>query len=144
GSIVDIDYLLTLADSLQWDVKLVADVMDRTKCVTTATTPMAFSITSCFETGRLIDVGKGPMQLNPPTEGMNGEVTINSSLGIATTVMYEIVNILGEVVKVYGGAKVEAGNYSIIVPPNTLERGTYFVRMTAGPYTMSQQFMIIK
>ncbi len=144
GSIVDIDYLLTLADSLQWDVKLVADVMDRAKCVTTATTPMEFGITSCFETARLIDVGKGPMQLNPPTEGINGEVTINSSLGITTTVMYEIVNILGEVVKVYGGTKLDAGNYSIIVPPNTLERGTYFVRMTAGPYTMSQQFMIIK
>lgn len=144
GSIVDIDYLLTLADTLQWDVKLVADVMDRTKCVTTATTPMEFSITGCFADGRLIDVGTGPMKLDPPVEGMNGEVTIHSSIGITSTVTYEIVNILGEVVQVYGGAKVESGNYSILIPPHTLERGTYFVRMTAGPYTMSQQFMVIK
>lgn len=145
GAVLTIEYLLTLADSLRWNVALEADVMERSKCVTTETTPMNFSITGCFAQARGIVTGIGPMNSEIPNQVISsGDLIVNTSIGLDSKVTYEVINLLGERIGTYGGEKLKAGNYSITIPSTSLNAGTYTLRVTAGPYVQILDFVIAK
>lgn len=144
-NIVSIEYLLTLADSLRWDAALEADVLSRKKCVTTETEGMKFGIDGCFANARGIKTGTGPMTSELNSQIIQSEdLVINSSIGIETTVTYELVNMLGQTLGTYGGQKLPAGDYSITLPTQNLGSGNYSVRVKAGPYTQILDFIIAK
>ena len=77
---------------------------------------------------------------NPATESFK----LDYGIGFDVLSKIEVLNYYGEsVMTVYDGM-LQAGTYSEVITTTGLSSGTYMIRISAGPFTDTKQFLIVK
>ncbi|QQS37010.1 MAG: endo-1,4-beta-xylanase [Ignavibacteriales bacterium] len=110
-----------------------------------------YSTSATFTTGEQVtDVDEGnslPLQFsleqNYPNP-FNPATTIEFSVAERSFVKLELINMLGQIVKVLSTSEFDKGTYMINVDLSDLVSGTYIYRISAGNYISSKKLLLLK
>ncbi|MCX6146329.1 MAG: T9SS type A sorting domain-containing protein [Candidatus Kapabacteria bacterium] len=115
-------------------------------CATPVDTSVNVKLTGvCFVKGRLVDVGVTNYFLTLPNPNPANSVSkIQIGLAFEADTRLEIVNYLGEVVKILENNTIKPGIYEYSIPTDELNSGVYQIRYTSGFFSKSQPLLIQK
>jgi Mg-chelatase subunit ChlD len=126
--------------------KAVISLQNLSTCATPVDTSVNVKLTGvCFVKGRLVDVGVTNYFLTLPNPNPANSVSkIQIGLAFEADTRLEIVNYLGEVVKILENNTIKAGIYEYSIPTDELNSGVYQIRYTSGFFSKSQPLIIQK
>jgi hypothetical protein len=92
----------------------------------------------CYNEGRLIDLGRGRFQLDPPAPNPASDVAyIRYGIGIMCTASFRLTDATGRLIRAWHIDHASAGSYVTDVDCSEFASGAYRLTMQAGPYRSS-------
>jgi len=140
------EFFILIADTIQFSPKLNVAINNRV-CAIPNSTPGKVNLIGCFMDGRLVNVGSGvPFALTSvspnPIEGAEG--TVEFGIGFDAYTEVQILDMSGKVVKNVLTDIQKPGVHTARFTTSDLPSGTYYCKMSAGPYTETRSFIIKK
>lgn len=137
-----VPYLIYLGDIKE----SVLSLQNESNCTTPIDTTVNIKLSGvCFLDGRLIDFGTNLYYMSLPNPNpTNADTQIGIGLAFEAETKIEIVNYIGEVVKILENKIIKAGEYKYSIPVNELGSGVYQIRLTSGFFNKTQQLLIQK
>lgn len=115
-------------------------------CLLNTTTGCSTAIVNCALTKRVVGVGKTQFNIQAPVPNpVSSDVaTINFGVGYKAHTTIEIVSTQGTVVATLINQTLEDGEYHVEFPVTTIGNGVFFVRLTSGQFTATEQFVVAR
>ena len=140
------EFFILIADTIEFYPKLNVIINNRV-CAIPSSTPGKVSLIGCFMDGRLVNVGSGvPFAITTvspnPMEGAEG--TVEYGIGFDAYTDIQILDMSGNVVRNVITDYKKPGVHSAKFTTSDLPSGTYYCKMSAGPYTETRSFIIKK
>lgn len=140
------EFFILIADTIEFTPRLNVTINNRV-CAIPSSTPGKVELIGCFMDGRLVDVGSGvPFALasvSPnPIDGAEG--TVEFGIGFDAYTDIQILDMSGNVVRSVITDYKKPGVHSAKFTTSDLPSGTYYCKMSAGPYTETRSFIINK
>lgn len=115
-------------------------------CLINTTTGCSTSIVNCALTKRVVDIGKASFSIKPPAPNpvASDVARIDFGIGYKANAVIEIVNVSGAVVATLINQQLAEGEYHIEFPVSSIGNGAFFIRLTCGDFSATEQFRVAR
>lgn len=119
----------------------------RNSCVVPSSVNGRIELESCVQDLRNIKINTNKFVLGKVNPNPISSNSFDLSFGVGlenVETRIEIINSIGEVVKVISNTSLPAGQYNLSVPVNELPSGVYNINMVSGPFKQTEKLIIAK
>jgi hypothetical protein len=100
---------------------------------------------TCYAEGRLIKVGARTFGLKDPMPNPVTDVTtVQYSTGLDVETIFDVIDGVGNIVKRIVTPVLPSADYELSLDVSNLGSGTYYLRMTSGPFVSTQPLMVVR
>ena len=100
---------------------------------------------TCYAEGRLIKIGARTFGLKEPMPNPVTDVTtVQYSTGLEVETVFDVIDGVGNIVKQIVTPVLPSADYELSLDVANLGSGTYYLRMTSGPFVSTQPLMVVR
>ncbi len=141
-------FILLLSDSSSFS-PVIDEITfnNRNACVVPSAVNGEIKLESCVQDLRIIKINSKQFALGKINPNPISSNSFNLSFGVGldnVDTRIEIINSIGEVVKVISNTTLPAGDYNLSVPIDELPSGVYNINMVSGPFKQTEKLVISK
>lgn len=145
GELLRLRFQTYLGDALQIEPTLVVHVPGREACVDVSAIPNRIELGGCFLNGRLVRLSPEGYALRPvqPNPVRDQTLRVEFSIALQAPTRLELINSVGERLTLLEGT-LPAGRYLHEVELTTVPNGVYWLRLSSGPFTAVERFLLLR